>query len=176
MSNIAVIYKSKYGATKKYATWISEELRCELIEAEKISSVNLQNYDIIIYGGGLYASGIAGIDLLLKNPIKKLVVFTVGLANPETTNYTEILHKNIPLDLRDEIKIFHFRGGIDYKKLSIIHQVMMSMMKRLTIDKKKENELTKDDKEFLNTYKKSADFINHESIYPLISYVKNYLV
>lgn len=27
--NCIVLYKSKYGATKKYAEWIAEELNCE---------------------------------------------------------------------------------------------------------------------------------------------------
>ena len=43
---------------------------------------NLLNYDVIILGGGVYASGIAGLQFLKKNigqlTDKKIVVFAVG--------------------------------------------------------------------------------------------------
>ena len=31
MKNIAIVYKSKYGSTKKYAQWIAEEIRGDLL-------------------------------------------------------------------------------------------------------------------------------------------------
>ena len=130
MKNIAVIYKSIYGATKKYATWIAEELGAELLEQKKVKPNDLQKYDLIIYGGGIYASGISGIDLVTKNPVNSLIVFTVGLANPETTDYTEILDKNIPSELKAKVKVFHLRGNMNYKELSLLHRGMMAMMKK----------------------------------------------
>jgi len=32
MKNIAVIYKSKYGSTKKYAEWLGEDLQADVFE------------------------------------------------------------------------------------------------------------------------------------------------
>lgn len=63
----AVIYKSKYGSTKKYAQWIAEELGADLMETDKTKLSALQNYDVIVYGGGLYAGGVSGISLVTKN-------------------------------------------------------------------------------------------------------------
>jgi len=74
----AVIYKSKYGAAKKYAEWIAGELECEILEHSKGSASELSKCDLIIYGGGLYAGMISGIGLVTKNPCKNLVVFTHG--------------------------------------------------------------------------------------------------
>lgn len=62
MGNIAVIYKSVYGSTKQYATWIAEALGADLLEAGQAKLETLRKYDTILYGGGLYAGGIAGIQ------------------------------------------------------------------------------------------------------------------
>ncbi|NLM44598.1 MAG: hypothetical protein GX201_11400 [Clostridiales bacterium] len=48
MSNTVVIYQSKYGATKKYAQWLAEELSCDLIETKKASIEQLEKYDVIM--------------------------------------------------------------------------------------------------------------------------------
>ena len=53
--NAIVVYKSKYGCTKTYAQWIAEELSCDICEQSEIKIDELKKYDIIIYGGGLYA-------------------------------------------------------------------------------------------------------------------------
>ena len=82
MSKILIMYQSKYGATKKYAEWLSEDLSCDLIETKKADINKIKEYDTIILGGGIYASGIAGISFLKKNyeklADKKIVVFAVG--------------------------------------------------------------------------------------------------
>ena len=68
MKNIAVIYKSYYGTTKRYAEWIADELNVSLFEASDIKPAQLLDYDVVIYGGGLYAGGIIGSKLVEKNP------------------------------------------------------------------------------------------------------------
>jgi len=40
MEKIVIMYQSKYGATKKYAQWLSEELGCDLMETK-----NAANYE-----------------------------------------------------------------------------------------------------------------------------------
>lgn len=62
-----IIYKSKYGATKKYADWLSDKTGFEKVEVDKAKIEDIKNYDTIIIGGGIYASGIAGLNFLRKN-------------------------------------------------------------------------------------------------------------
>lgn len=81
MNNIAVVYQSHYGTTKKYAEWIAQALDADLLNRKKVSVSELSQYGMIIYGGGLYAGGLLGIDLVSKSKFKHLVVFTVGLAD-----------------------------------------------------------------------------------------------
>ena len=62
-----VVYQSKYCSTKQYAQWLAEALSCRLYEAEKMSAENLAEYDTVIYGGGIYAGAINGIEMLKKS-------------------------------------------------------------------------------------------------------------
>lgn len=171
MNKIIVIYKSKYGATKQYAEWIAEALDAELREAKAVKPESLGAYDVVIYGGGLYAGGIAGVKLVTQNTLKNIVVFTVGLADPAVTDYSEIRQKAFTPELASKVKLFHLRGGVDYKRLGFVHKLMMRMMKNM-IQKKSESERTPDDKEFLNTYGAQVDFASKDSIAPLVAFVQ----
>ena len=66
-SKIALIYKSKYGSTKKYANWLKEKLKCDIYEGNKVKIKELLKYDTIIYGGGIYMGKLNGFDLIKKN-------------------------------------------------------------------------------------------------------------
>jgi hypothetical protein len=169
---ILVAYTSKYGSTQKYAQWIASELDADLYAAKTVKPNDLSQYEVVIYGGGLYAGGIAGVKLVTNNPCKSLVVFTVGLADPSSTDYSPIINKNFTPELIAKTKFFHLRGGIDYQKLNPIHRVMMSMMKNL-IQKKPDSEKTEEDRDFLATYNTKINFEDKQTIAPLLAYVRN---
>ena len=82
MSKVVVLYQSKYGATQKYAQWLAAELACDLVETKKANIDQIATYDVIILGGGVYASGIRGFSFLKRHfsrlKKKKLAVFAVG--------------------------------------------------------------------------------------------------
>jgi len=168
---ILVAYTSKYGSTRKYAEWIALALNSDLFDAQTVEPKVLSQYDVVIYGGGLYAGGIAGVKLVTQNPCKNLIVFTVGLADPNATDYSPIINKNFSLELLAKTKFFHLRGGIDYKKLGPVHKAMMAMMKGM-IQRKPESEREADDKEFLNTYNSKVNFEDKRTIDSVIAYVK----
>ena len=69
-----------YG--KKYAEWIAEELKADLLRLEKIDIDILLKYDIIIYGGSLHASGVSGVNIVKNNlnrlRDKNIIIFTTG--------------------------------------------------------------------------------------------------
>lgn len=173
-----VVYKSHYGTTKQYAIWLAEALHADLFEHSKIKARDLQGYDVIIYGGGLYAGGISGFSLITKNfeklKNKKLIVFTVGLAHPENPDNLKGIQKStsgaLPPQAKDHIKFYHLRGGMDYSQLGLIHRAMMAMLKKV-LSKKNENELTEDDKGLLATYGKTVDFTDQSTLMPLINHV-----
>lgn len=169
---VIVIYASKYGTTRQYATWIAEALDAELADAKAVKPEKLRAYDVIVYGGGLYAGGIAGVKPVAQNPCKNLVVFTVGLANPDSTNYSAIIKKNFTPEQIARMRVFHLRGGIDYERLGILHKFMMAVMKRV-VQRKPETERDLEDKAFLATYGAAVNFTDRKTCDPIVSYVKN---
>lgn len=176
MKTVAVIYRSKYGSTKKYAQWIAKEANADLFEGSEVDVMKLKQYDTLVYGGGLYAGGIAGISTITKNyealKNKKIIVFTVGLSSTEDKGiFNPILEKNFTKEMRDNITFFHLRGGIDYKNLGVIHKFMMAMLKRV-VSKKNKEELTEDEKGILDTYGQVVDFTDKETIKPLFLMIK----
>lgn len=57
MSKGIILYQSKYGATKKYVDWLMEETGYDCVEVKNAKVSQVQNYDVIVFGGGVYASG-----------------------------------------------------------------------------------------------------------------------
>ena len=66
-NKVAVIYKSKYGSTKKYAGWIAIKLDADLYELSDVIDRDLQDYETIIYGSSLHAGKIKGLNFITKN-------------------------------------------------------------------------------------------------------------
>ena len=106
---------------------------------------------------------------------KKIIIFICGLSDftktEHTNNIGKRLEKVIPKSLFDNIKVFYLRGSIDYKKLNVVHKIMMGLMKKL-IMKKGTDKLTEEDREFLETYGKTIDFTDRKSIKEIIEYCK----
>ena len=95
--NGVILYQSKYGATKRYAEWLSEETGFKCIETKKADINEIIAYDTIIsiiLGGGIYASGIAGLPFLKKNinklTDKKIIVFCCGASPYEENTFQQI--------------------------------------------------------------------------------------
>jgi len=66
-----------------------------------------------------------------------------------------------------KIKVYHFRGGLSYSKMSFMHKSMMGMMHKMLL-KKPESELRSDDKAMLETYGQDVSFVDKNLIAPLI--------
>lgn len=177
--NTAVIYKSHYGSTETYAKWLAEDLGADLLQADRVKPVDLQQYHTIVYGGGLYAGGVNGIALLTKNfeyiKDKALYLFTVGAADVTATENIKAirsaLEKKLPPAMREKLHIYHLRGGMHYSKMSFMHRTMMNMMVKM-LRKKPENELRVEDKEMLETYGQDVDFTDRAAIAPLVADIK----
>lgn len=135
MKKIVVLYKSKYGATKKYAQLLKKKLNCDVLENKNITIAQLQQYDTIILGGGIYAGGIAGRTTLEKyyQELKKkqLLIFAVG-ASP----YDEKNLKNLRLksELKD-IPLFYCRGAWNEKIMSFKDRTLCSVLKKMVAKK-----------------------------------------
>jgi len=179
MAKVLIMYFSKYGTTKKYAQWIAEELNGDIFDIKDINQDILINYDTIILGSALYAGNIGGLNVIKNNyekiKDKKIVIFTCGVADYSKSININAIKQRIVNELSEEIteniKIFYLRGGINYKKLNLIHKIMMWMLKNM-IMKKAPEKFDDENKEFLETYGKAIDFTNKNNINDIISYCK----
>jgi len=167
-----VVYGTHYGTSKTYATWIAESLNCDMYESKDAKKISFDDYDVVICGGGLYAGKILGSDILSKYDLsgKNRILFTVGLADTTLKENIDSIKKSVDkfVDDTSNLKIFNFRGGIDYDKLNMIHRPMMKMLER-----KPESDLTAENREFIKTFNSKVDFCNKESIKPLLNYVES---
>lgn len=171
-----VIYKSKTGFTKKYAQWIAEELSADIFDISEVTINMLTVYDIVIYGGSLYAVGINGVGLITKNidklKDKKVVVFATGASPPRDSVVSEVKGKNFTLAQQKYIKFFYLRGGFNYSKLNPFDKFLMTLLKWKIKNKKKE-ELTTDEIGMLAAYDKPVDFTRKKNIDEIITYVNS---
>ncbi|AOY75058.1 flavodoxin domain-containing protein [Clostridium formicaceticum] len=171
-----VIYKSKTGFAKKYAEWIAEDLKADIFEVSKVTMDRLSIYDVIIFGGSLYAVGINGVKVITQNinmlKDKKLIVFATGASPSKEDTINEIINKNFTLEQQKYIKFFYLRGGFNYGKLSIFDKMLMTLLKwKIESKKKKGNKLTFDEIGMLAAYDKPMDFTKKKNIEEIIHYI-----
>ena len=176
--NKIIIYGSKYGTTEQYAKELSKRLNIETIEYENVNNIN--DYDTIIYLGGLYAGGVLGMSKTLKKldniSSKRIFIITVGLADVnDETNINHIkngMKKQISSELYDNAHIYHLRGGINYTKLNAKHKIMMKLVYNKT-KKLPEEEKTPEVKAMIETYNKEVYFMDYSTLDSIINDINN---
>ncbi len=169
MKDILVLYKSKYGATERYAEWIAEELQCDIGEIGKADIKTMMSYKILIFGGGLYAGRINGATALTKRfaqlSEKTLFIFTAGLTQPDDKGYyTNLFTRNFTEKMRKQIYFFSFPGQLDKDRLSPMDRVLMkAVMKKRA----------KEDPQNAETYlSMKFDMVDRRYIDPLVNKVR----
>lgn len=174
MSTI-VIYKTKYGSTKKYAEWIAEDLGCDAVDAKNVKVDDLLGYDTIIYGGGLYAEVINGVSLIPRNieklRDKKIIVYTTGITPSDVREYYdgEVIEKNFKNGVPENIKIFNFLGKMIQKELTPVHRAAIVSLKKIMSAKKNPSDMVK---LLLELCDADGDFSDRKYIKELVEYAK----
>lgn len=158
-----VVYQSNTGFTAKYAGWIADALNCEASELKKVKASELQKYDVVIYGGWIFANTVRGYDKIKALNLKNVVVFSVGMSVPSDEVTEKIAVQN---EIAKE-RLFYFEGGYNPKKVGFLKRMMMNMIKK-SIEQKVEK--TPEDIHMLQAFQ-GADNTNREYIEPLVQYV-----
>lgn len=133
MSKGIILYQSKYGATKKYAQWLVEATGFDCIETPKANIKKVQEYDTIILGGGVYASGILGLSFLKKNidglSGKKIAVFCVAASPYDEKAYNQMRELHFKDKLK-EIPTFHCRGAWNFDNMGFADKTLCKMLQK----------------------------------------------
>jgi menaquinone-dependent protoporphyrinogen IX oxidase len=176
-----ILYHSQYGSTEQYAHWIKEELSSQSDCFDNLKKYDIEEYDLIIVGEGVYAGQLKTskrlIPIIEKYPDKRFIFFMVGIADMEDQENREKLYHDLAKAMGpavEKTKVFFLRGVLDYSKLNFKHKTMMWLLVNY-LKRKPEKDLPKDADQLISTYGKKVSFIDKNSIKPLIRYAKEEL-
>ena len=131
-SAYAVVYKSKYGASEKYARIIAGNLQADLFNAdEDASEQSLCTYQTIIWCGGIYAGRINGADILRKHLEEfkgnSVIVVSVGNTPADRLDILGKVRRNsIPRKYYPAIKFHHFVARANFSALTMGDRIMFT--------------------------------------------------
>ena len=150
MDQILVLYKSKYGATKKYAAMLQKELSCEILDIKDFKKAVLTGYDCIIFAGSIYANGISGL-------------------NDEKSLEKTRLH-NLKGDCKD-IPLFYGRGAWDESSMSLKDRALCKMLQKM-IAKQDPDSYEPWMEALLSASGKTCDWTDRTYLLPLLKYIR----
>lgn len=164
-----IIYGSQYGTARKYAEELAKRTNIEIKNYKDVTDID--QYNTVVYIGSLYAGGVLGMKKTLAKisqcQKKKIIIATVGLADPADTENTDKIKNSMKRQLSKELYenayIFHLRGGIDYSCLNFKHKTMMGLLYKKAVrlpEEKKNAEI----KAMIETYNQKVNFVDFESL------------
>ena len=174
MSKGVILFQSKYGATKKYADWLVEATGYDCIETKNARAINLQGYEAVLLGGGVYASGIAGLQFLKKNmgslKGKKIAVFAVG-ASPYDEKAIEQIRELHFKDALSEVPLYYCRGAWNEEKMKFGDRTLCRMLQK-AVAKQNPEEYEPWQKALMCSVGQKCDWTDKSYLEPLLKYMQ----
>ena len=193
-----VLYTSKYGAAETYARWIAEALGCRAVPLDKFSKKELQGYDTVIYGGGVQAGGIRGLeqftkwikgDLKLRQMAKRgtiseaeaaeigafdrqYYIFAVGISLDSEGNRLQLRDINFDKDWLKDLPCFFLPGAFDPAKLAGVDKAIIKVATKMFLDKP-EAQAAAEDAQVLRYFETGCHLIDRTRTTALIESVKS---
>ena len=193
-----VLYTSKYGAAETYARWIAEALGCRAVPLDKFSKKELQGYDTVIYGGGVQAGGVRGLeqftkwikgDLKLRQMAKRgtiseaeaaeigafdrqYYIFAVGISLDSEANRLQLRDINFDKDWLRELPCFFLPGAFNPAKLAGVDKAIIKVATKMFLDKP-EAQSAAEDAQVLRYFETGCDLIDRTRTTALIEAVKS---
>ena len=171
-----VVYTSQTGFTKKYAEWLGERMKADVLDLKDAQKKNMgffEDYQAIVYGGWAVAGKLSKSKWYLgKAPSwkdKKLAVFCVG-GSPNESPETKVALDNMLNDEQKKfIKAFYCQGGINYEKMSAGNRLTLKMF--VGALKKKKN-LSEKERTMVEMISSTYDISDKKYIEPIVEYLE----
>lgn len=130
---ILVIYKSKTGFAKRYAEIIGREVNGDVLEFGEVTFAKMSEYDVVVYGAGLYAGVLNGLkkakEMFAKSSAGSFVIFATGATPNEVKDkIDEVWRMNLSEEELKDIPHFYMQGGLCYEKMAFFSKILMKMM------------------------------------------------
>ncbi|SEN55179.1 Protoporphyrinogen IX oxidase, menaquinone-dependent (flavodoxin domain) [Chitinophaga rupis] len=127
-----IIYRSRYGATRQYAAWLSAELKIPAIPQEQATPEIIANAGFLILGSSIYIG-----KLLMRNWLKqhaaqlqkkRLFIFLVTATKKDKQEkLRSYVQQNIPACFEDNCRYYFFPGKIIYDQLSLMDKLKVKL-------------------------------------------------
>ena len=131
--NGIVIYRSKYGAAKRYAEWISERTGFVLRDIVDVRQRDVLQAENVVIGFGVYASVLPGMNFLHKHSKdligKRVFVYACGASPYVEDMVVDLRRRNLTGEL-EPLPLFYMRGAFDMGAMSFMDRKLCSLMIR----------------------------------------------
>ena len=171
-----ILYGSRYGAAQQYAQALEERTGLPAVSWEEVRDFG--PFDTVVFIGSLYAGKTTGLAktarrLPTDHPFR-LLVATVGLADPADEGNLMHIRESLSKELSPGIFVrathVHLQGAIDYAKLSLKHRLMMKGL-CAALRRKPPEERSADSQQILDSYGKSLNLIDFDTLAPIQSWL-----
>jgi len=127
-----IIYKGKYGATKQYAEWLSEDTSFPCVSAERLNIAGVKDFDTIIIGTSVYIGKLQISKWLWQNwnliKDKKIFLFLVAGTPPDQTEKLNgYIREGIPKEIADKVAVSFLPGKLIMEELSRCDRFLLKM-------------------------------------------------
>jgi flavodoxin len=168
----AVVYRSKHGSAGQYARWIAEDTGADIYNERKIRPKDLDSYDIIIFGGGIYTGGIKGIDFVRKNVRRRfrdkiVIVYAVGISIDDAANRQQAYELNFE-KMKEKPVCFFFPGAFRPEEIKGLDKKLIGLTKSM-IAKGVGGDFGNT---LLGYFRNGCDLLDRERIRPLVELVR----
>lgn len=124
-----IIYQSRYGVSKQYAIWISEQIKADLFEVSNIDKERLEDYESIILVSGVMYQQISILSNLKKYQSiinTKQVTFMLCVVNNN-----EMYQKRLKSFFTNDFKLFTLPGYLPISHLNSWDKMQIAITKHL---------------------------------------------
>lgn len=168
--NGIVIYRSKYGAAKKYAQWISARTGFVLKDIVDVRQKDILEAENVVVGFGVYAKVLPGINFLSKHCKdligKRVFIYACG-ASPYNEREVRELHENVFTGPLEPLPLFYMRGAFNMNAMSFMDRQMCRMLIG-AVRRKAPEERESWEKALLEAGDTPKDWTSEEQLEPLL--------
>ncbi len=170
---ILITYKSKTDFTKRYAEILAVAVDGYLMDFKEVTVEKMSEFDVIVYGGGLYAGMVNGLkkakEMFEKSSADRFIVFaTGGTPNEATKEIETVWENNLTVEESESIPHFYMQSGICYEKMSFANKTILKMMSNVLSKKKNKDSV---EEGFAQAISSSYDISSPQYAEPLIKYL-----
>ncbi|MCP3425761.1 flavodoxin domain-containing protein [Rothia sp. AR01] len=176
MPTTLVLYGSQYGHARAYAEWLAEDLGGRALPLAEAAEADLEAADTVVIGASDYAGSLTQADDVVRLAAalegRKRAFFTVSFSGDVSVpreKLDAVLAKNFGPAFDAAAPTAHFRGGMDYARLSRAHKTAMMGVRAFLRTKRGKSET---DQQMLDCYGGRADYSDRASIAPFVERVR----